>query len=167
LRSGAFERRYRPPADEQRNTPQNAKATIDKPPWQWDASQRSCDQGKREDAYAGDKTEGDNPLVANRVDDGADEKHSNYQVRECKPVGAVDKKWIVVVGCEESLMNAVDPLEQMGVFRNRLNPTSVEKRIQEAKFSLKRESRNPADEQCSDEDRQPNANTTNVVSLGH
>ena len=70
------------------------------------------DESKRNDSGAGDQTEGDNPLVANRINVGANECNCDGEMSEGKPVGAVGKKGIERVRVAESVVDAFDPLKQ-------------------------------------------------------
>ena len=78
----------------------------------------SSDQGERNDSYACNQSEGDDPFIPDGVDVRADERNSDDQMSKCKPVGAVGKEGIVSVRCAESVVDTFDPRKQTDGFRN-------------------------------------------------
>ena len=67
------------------------------------------DQGEWDHARARDKSESDDPFVADGVDVGTNEYHSDDQVREREPISAVSKKRIMGIRNRETLVDFLDP----------------------------------------------------------
>jgi hypothetical protein len=65
------------------------------------------------------QAERDDPLVPNRVDEGANECNGDHEMSKRQPVCTVGKEGIVGVRCTERLVYAFDPRKQAGGFGNR------------------------------------------------
>jgi hypothetical protein len=162
-----FESKYGPPAEYERDTPENPEATIEEAPRERDTAEVASDEGEREDTGTGDQAEGDHPLIADGINVGTNECNGNYKVGKREPVCAVGKERIMGVRSRESFMDAFDPREQMGRFGNRSHQTCAEDGIQPAQFGLERKSCDATDDQASNENGEPETNATKMVSLRH
>jgi len=108
----ALDRKDGSPADHEWQSTEDAKATVDKTPRQRDATDLAGDERERNDAGAGNQAEGDNPLVADRIDVGTNECNGDGEMSEGKPVGAISEEGIERVRVAESVVDAFDPLKQ-------------------------------------------------------
>ena len=108
----ALESMNRPDTDQERNSAEDAEAAIDEAPRHGDASDRSGDEGKRDHAGARDQTKLDNPLVADGVNIGTDERDGDDNVRERQPVGAVRQERVARVCGAECGFDSFKPREQ-------------------------------------------------------
>ncbi len=85
---------------------------VDEAPKDGDAAERAGDEGEQKDAGAGDKTEVDDPLVADRIAIGAEEEDGEEEIGEREGVGAVGEERCSHGGCGKGEVNAEDPLKE-------------------------------------------------------
>lgn len=102
------------PADQEWQSTEDAKATVDKTPRQRDATDLAGDESKRDDSDAGNQAERDDPLVANRIDVGTNECYGDGEMSEGKPIGSVSKEGIERVRVVECIVYTFDPRKQAG-----------------------------------------------------
>lgn len=81
-----------PSAEQKRYTSQDSEAAVKEPPRDRDATYMPCDESERDHPGAGNKTEGDHPLVADGIAIRTDEGNSNDQMGERQPVSSVSKE---------------------------------------------------------------------------
>lgn len=81
-----------PSAEQKRYTSQDSEAAVKEPPRDRDATYMPCDESERDHPGAGNKTDGDHPLVADGIAIRTDEGNSNDQMGERQPVSSVSKE---------------------------------------------------------------------------
>ena len=96
-------------ADEKGDGSEDAEAAVDETPGEGDSSGLAGDEGEGNDRDAGDDAELEDPLVADRVAQGAEKGNGEDEVSEGQPVGSVGEEWVVdAVGMERDV-NAIKP----------------------------------------------------------
>lgn len=69
----------------------------------------ASDEGQGDDSGTSDEAEGNDPLVANRIDVRANERDCNDEVSEGEPVGAIREKRIVRICGVECFVDPINP----------------------------------------------------------
>ena len=93
----------------ERGSAEDAEAAVDESPGEGSATDRSGDEGERNDCDAGDEAERYHPLVANWIKKRPDEDDGDDEVCKGAPVGSVSEEWIVRIGRSESLEDSQKP----------------------------------------------------------
>src|SRR5262245_60632843 len=104
---------------------------------------------KREgdDEYTGDDAELDHPIVAQWVEQRADEQDRQHEMGEGEPIVPVSKEGIVLVGVKHTRIDSLQP----GVYVR----IGWKAAGEESQLSLGRHGREPAHEQGDDEENDP------------
>ena len=110
----AFKRKDGSPADQEWQSAEDSKTAIDEAPRKWDSAKVAGDESKRDDSSTGNQTKGDDPLVANRIDVGANKRNCDDDVSEGEPIGAIGEEGIERVRIAECVVDTFDPREQSG-----------------------------------------------------
>jgi hypothetical protein len=136
---------------EEAEAAENAKATVDEAPIEGYAADGTGNEREQGDARAGDKSEGKEELIADRVDPRANEGNTDDEVREGEPVCSVGKERIVGVRISEREVDTVEPgVELWGV----LSQVEVSSNAgDEGELVLEREGCDAAKEETEDDDR--------------
>ena len=96
-------------ANQQRERTKDPETAVDETPAKRDAAYGTSNEGERYHACAGDKPEGDEPLIANRIDVWADECYGDNEMCKGKPVCSVGEKRVLGVGCRQGVAYLFDP----------------------------------------------------------
>src|SRR6266480_1210127 len=99
-------------AKPQRNEPENAEGTINQPPINWNAPKSAEDERIRHNERAGNDAELKEPDVAHRVAQRANERNSDHEMSECKPVEAIGHERIPGVGVVQRVARFQNPLRE-------------------------------------------------------
>src|SRR5664279_3857987 len=110
----AFKRKDGSPADQEWQSAEDSETAIDEAPRKWDSAKVAGDESKRDDSGTGNQTKGDDPLVANRIDVGANKHNCDDDVSEGEPIRAIGEEGIERVCIAECVVDTFDPREQSG-----------------------------------------------------
>src|SRR5581483_2241295 len=91
------------------------------------------------------------------------ESYSDQKVSEGKPVCTVCEKRIAAIRLYDTDTSSVDPREQASQVRDALQSRRMDRPVQQPDLAVKRECRDPAQDQAHDEDREPEADTAKMV----
>lgn len=150
-------------ADEKRDGSDDAEGAIDESPEERNPAEGAGDEGQSKNRGAGDHSELQDPLIANRIEEGADEGNGEDEVGEGKPVCSVGQEWGVDAVVIEGLMDALDPHDD-GL---RQEWVCVEQSDEEFGFAYQREGSDAAEYQSDDKRREPDADGAKVLGGRH
>lgn len=136
-----FECKDGSPADEEWQSAEDSKAAVDKPPIKRDSAEVAGDECEWNDPGAGEQAKGDDPLVADRIDVGANKRNGDDQVSECEPVRAVGEERIKSVRVTESFVDAFDPRQEPSGLGDCMQCARMQCGNEPAKLSLERKGR--------------------------
>jgi hypothetical protein len=108
-----FETVYETQTGENWDGPEDAETAVDETPEQRDATERAGDQSEGNDSDAGDYAELKNPLVADGVAQGADERDCKNKMSEGEPVGSIGEEWIAKAVVVEGVMDSCNPKDDL------------------------------------------------------
>jgi hypothetical protein len=142
--------------DEKGDDPADGEGHVDELPAQGESTDGPGDQCKRDDADAGDHPPLQDPDVADRVTQRADEGDRDDQVREGQPVSAVSDEWVRLVGGRESLRDPVDP--ELEPARGVRDTGLLQDARGEGEFMSQRERGDATDDQPHHDNDDPHSN---------
>jgi hypothetical protein len=149
-------------AEEQGDGSEDAEATVDEPPEGWDAAQRAGDEGEGQDRNAGEDAELEHPLVADGIDQGAEEGDGEDEVGEGEPVGSVGEEGELDAVLVEGLMDPEEPLDdafgQEGVTGGEAG--------EPAGLVFEGDGGEAAEDEAEDEEGEPEADGAEELGLG-
>src|SRR6185437_6708171 len=145
-------------AEEERQDANDAKAAIDKAPIERNAADGTGDQSQRQYTDTGNDSENEDPLVAHRIDQWAEECEGDHEMPEGEPVRAIGHEGIVAIGIRHALVDAPQPAVEGRFAGGGRGGSHAEDPVQSGCFVLEREGRDAAENQAGDEKRQPDAN---------
>src|ERR1017187_11004270 len=91
-------RTYPPPAQPNRDDSEHAERAINQAPPERNSPDRAEHERIRDHQRARDHAEGEQPAVAHRVTQGADESNGNREMPECPPVSFVEHERVARAG---------------------------------------------------------------------
>jgi hypothetical protein len=157
-----FETIYKAQTAEKRDDSEDAETAVDQTPEQGDATERTGDQSKGNDRDAGDYAELKNPLVADGVAQGAEERDCKNEMGEGEPVGSIGEKWVAKAVIVEGVMDSCNPKDDL-VGKNRMGGEEGRK---PSSFMFERKGGKAAEDQAEDEQGQPEANGAEELRSG-
>jgi hypothetical protein len=108
-----FETVYETQTGENGDGPEDAETAVDETPEQRDATERAGDQSEGNDRDAGDYAELKNPLVADGVAQGPNERDGKNKMGEGEPVGSIGEEWIAKAVIVEGVMDSCNPKDDL------------------------------------------------------
>src|SRR5579863_7072803 len=147
-------------ADEERYDADDAEAAIDEAPVERNAANGSGDEGQWKNTDTGDDSEDEDPFVANRIDERAEESKSNDEVPEGEPVGAVGHEGVVAIRVHNSPVHAAQPDVKSGLGPQWRGGGYVEDPIQGGRFMFQREGGDAAQDEARDEKGEPDSDSS-------
>jgi hypothetical protein len=157
-----FETIYKAQTAEKRDDSEDAETAVDQTPEQGDATERTGDQSEGNDRDAGDYAELKNPLVADGVAQGAEERDCKNEMGEGEPVGSIGEKWVAKAVIVEGVMDSCNPKDDL-VGKNRMGGEEGRK---PSSFMFERKGGKAAEDQAEDEQGQPEANGAEELRSG-
>jgi len=124
-------------AEQKRYPSEDAETAINEPPRHRNPAYISGNEGERDHTGTGNETEGDHPLVADRIPIRTNEGNRNHQVGERQPICTIRKEWVMLVCNRHRIVDACDPRKQMRKCGDGAQGGSLQNQERPVKFSFR------------------------------